>query len=128
MTETAIDLDHFRDLLETQRAQIDQARKAIAVDHSTTLEDAVGDANLSSWGDGDHMGDLATETHDREVEFGLEENADEVLGEIDAALKRIDDGTYGTCEVCGRPIGRERLEARPWATLCIDDQRRQEHG
>jgi DnaK suppressor protein len=128
MSETAIDVDHFRDLLETQRTHIEQARQAIHADHTTTLEDAVGDANLSSFDDGNHMGDLATETHDRELEFGLEENADEVLGEIDAALKRIDAGTYGTCGVCGRPIGKERLEARPWATLCIDDQRRQEQG
>ena len=76
----------------------------------------------------DHLADQATETHDREVEVGLEENGDEVVLEIDAALKRIDDGTYGVCTACGKPIGEERLEARPWATLCIDDQRRLELG
>ena len=47
---------------------------------------------------------------------------------IDAALARIDAGTYGTCERCGRPIGQERLEAIPYATLCIDCKREVERG
>ena len=48
----------------------------------------------------------------------------ETLKEIEAALGRIDDGTYGACQLCGKPIGAERLRALPWARLCIDDQRR----
>ena len=58
----------------------------------------------------------------------LEDNSTHVLAAIDAALARIDDGTFGTCEVCGKPIDEERLEALPWATLCIDDKRKQERG
>jgi DnaK suppressor protein len=46
-----------------------------------------------------------------------------VLAEIDAALRRIDDGTFGACAVCGAPIGEERLEAVPYARLCIEDKR-----
>ena len=126
MTPPDLDLDHFRGLLLMQHAQISRALVAIHTDSSTSLEDATGELNSSSLDD--HFGDLATETHDREVEAGLEENADEVISEIDAALKRIDDGTYGLCAACGKPIGKERLEARPWATLCIDDKRRQEQG
>jgi len=121
-----LDVEHFRGLLVTQREQISRALVAIHADASTSLEDATGELNSSSLDD--HLGDLATETHDREVEYGLEENGDEVVSEIDAALKRIDDGTYGVCASCGQSIGKERLEARPWATLCIDDQRRREHG
>ena len=56
----------------------------------------------------------------------LEENAEHVLSEIDAALQRIEDGTYGTCTHCDGRIPEERLEALPWATLCIDCQREQE--
>jgi len=52
------------------------------------------------------------------------EGAQQTLDEIDAALARIDDGTYGTCQVCGKQIGADRLRAIPWARLCIDDQRR----
>jgi RNA polymerase-binding protein DksA len=64
----------------------------------------------------------------RELDEGLEENADHLLGEIDAALARIEEGTYGLCTSCGKPIGRERLEALPYATLCIDDKRALESG
>ena len=73
-----------------------------------------------------HLGDTATETYDRELGYTLEENSEHVLAEIDAALKRIEDGTYGTCTNCGKEIPEERLEARPWATLCIDCQRERE--
>ena len=64
----------------------------------------------------------------RELDEGLEENADHLIAEVEAALVRIEDGTYGTCAVCGKPIAKERLEAVPWATLCIDDKRAQERG
>jgi DnaK suppressor protein len=73
----------------------------------------------------DRLADSAAVTVDREIESALEENAEQVLAEIDAALQRIDDGTYGSCGVCGRPIGEQRLEALPWARLCIDDARKQ---
>ena len=49
-------------------------------------------------------------------------NAQVLLAEVNAALERLDDGTYGKCAVCGRDIGERRLAALPYATLCIDDQ------
>lgn len=49
-------------------------------------------------------------------------NSQALLSEVDAALERLDDGTYGTCTVCGRDIGERRLAALPYASLCIDDQ------
>jgi RNA polymerase-binding protein DksA len=122
---TNVSTDHFRDLLLSARERIEQARQQLQNDHPGSLTDETGDLVTSSW---DDLGDAATETHDRELDYGLEENADQVLGEIDAALRRMDEGTYGTCEVCGTPIAPERLEARPWATLCIDDQRKREQG
>ena len=67
-------------------------------------------------------------TVDREIDYSLEENESAVLAAIDAALARIDDGTYGRCERCGQEIEEERLEALPYATLCIDDKRREERG
>ena len=51
-----------------------------------------------------------------------------MVAEIDEALARIDAGTYGTCSVCGAAIPEERLDAVPYATLCLDDKRRQEQG
>lgn len=113
-----LDLEHFRSLLETERSRLDHARRA--VHHDGSLLEESGDLAI---GAGDHFADSASETFMRELDEGLEENADHILGEIEAALARIEDGTYGNCAVCGRPIGAERLEAVPYATLCIDDKR-----
>ncbi len=74
------------------------------------------------------MADTATVTVDRELDYSLEENSAHVLREIDAALGRIDDGTFGTCTRCGKPIGEERLEAMPYVTLCIECKRLEERG
>ena len=87
-----------------------------------SIADELGE--LAEGGTDNHLADTATATYDRELDDGLEEGAQQTLAEIDAALQRIDDGTYGICEVCGKPIGAERLAAIPWARLCIDDQRR----
>lgn len=112
------DLEHFRALLEGER---DRLRHALeAVHHDGSLLEETGDLAIGS---GDHLADSASETYMRELDEGLEENADHILGEIEAALARIDEGTYGLCASCGRPIARERLEAVPYATLCIDDKR-----
>jgi RNA polymerase-binding protein DksA len=75
-----------------------------------------------------HPGDLATITLDREIDYTLEENSTQVLGEIDAALLRIEAGTYGTCTNCGGEILVARLDAYPWASLCIDCRRKTERG
>src|SRR5437870_8251366 len=75
-----------------------------------------------------HLGDVATATFDREMATTLEENSTHVLGEIEGALARIDEGTYGICQRCQNAIAEERLEALPWATLCIDCKRKQERG
>ena len=118
-----IDLDRFKRDLEQERARLVGAKAA--VHHQGSLADESGD--LSS-GPGDHLADTATETFMRELDNGLEENAEHLLTEIDGALGRIENGTYGTCVACGKPIGEERLEAVPWATLCIDDKRKQERS
>jgi RNA polymerase-binding transcription factor len=118
-----LDLDRFRTELETERVRLTAAREA--VNHPGSLAEETGE--LAS-GAGDHLGDHASEVFQRELDNGLEENAEHIVSEIDAALGRIESGTYGTCVVCGKPIGAERLEAVPWATLCIDDQRRLERG
>ena len=75
-----------------------------------------------------HLGDSAAVTYDREMDYSLEENSGHVLSAIDAALARIDEGTFGTCERCGKPITEERLEAMPYATKCIDCKRLEERA
>ena len=112
------DLERYRRVLESERDRLLHAVQA--VHHDGSLLEETGDLAIGS---GDHLADSATETYLREIDGGLEENAEHLLVEIDAALGRIDDGSYGLCSVCGRPIGEERLEAVPYATLCIDDKR-----
>jgi RNA polymerase-binding transcription factor len=87
------------------------------------MEDEVDESHSDN-----HLAETASVTIDREIDYSLEENETRVLAAIDAALGRIEDGTYGTCERCGNAIEPERLEALPWATLCIDDKRRDERG
>ena len=119
-----LDTEHFRTLLLEERTRVLAAIDNLHRENPGSLEDETGE--LVVGGADNHLGDIATATYDRELEYGLEENSEHVLAEIDAALKRIEDGTYGTCNTCGKPIGEERLEALPWATLCIDDARRLE--
>lgn len=119
----SLDLERFRHELEGEQARL---RHALAsVNHEGSLIEETGDLAI---GAGDHIADSATDTFMRELDEGLEENAEHLLTEIEGALRRIDDGTYGTCVACGRPIGEERLEAVPYATLCIDDKRGQERA
>ena len=69
--------------------------------------------------DDEHDPEGATIAFERSQIEALARQAEHHLEEIDAALKRVDAGTYGTCEACGTPIGAERLEARPTARVCI---------
>jgi len=117
-----LDLVHFREALEREQARLRHA--ALAVHHDGSLLEETGDLAIGS---GDHLADSASETYMRELDEGLEENAEHLLVEIDAALERIEEGTFGLCTTCGSPIGAERLEAVPYATLCIEDQRAVEH-
>jgi len=113
-----IDVDRFRRELESERDRLQHA--LTTVNHKDSLIEETGDL---AYGSGDHIADSATETFMRELDGGLEENAEHLLVAIAAALRRIDEGTYGLCEVCGRSIDEERLAAVPYATLCIDDKR-----
>ena len=119
---SAIDTDHFRELLVEERRRVVAAIANLHNDHTGTLTDESGEEAAFD----NHLADTATETYDRELDYTLEENSEHVLGEIDAALKRIEDGTYGICTNHGEQIPVERLEALPYATLCIDCQRERE--
>jgi RNA polymerase-binding protein DksA len=119
---SAIDTNRFRDALLEERKRIVAAIDNLHDEHPGSMTDETGEDAVYD----NHLADTATETYDRELDYTLEENAEHVLTDIDAALKRIDDGTYGVCTNCAKQIPEERLEARPWATLCIDCQRERE--
>ena len=121
----SVDLEHFRTVLLEERERVEHAIASLQDDHRGSLEDEVDE--VSGTNDQD-LAQTATATLDREIDYTLEENSTQVLGEIDAALLRIDAGTYGTCTSCGEEIPAARLEAYPWASLCIDCARTLERG
>ena len=101
-----IDTERFRQRLEDERQRVADAIEYLHKENPGSLEDDTGE--LVSGSADNHPADTATETVDREIE---------------AALKRIDEGTYGTCSACGRPVEPERLEHLPWTTRCAQDAR-----
>ncbi len=118
---TPIEVKQFRPLLEAERERIVNAIASLRDDNHRNVDDEVGEL-------GGVGADTASITFDRELDEGLEESAQQSLGQVERALAKLEDGTYGVCERCGKPIGEERLLARPWATLCIDDQRLADRG
>ena len=112
---TTIDTTRFRDALLHERDRVQRALENLHNENPGSVEDETGDETQDQ-----HLGDAATAMHDRSLDYTLEDNEEHLLASIDDALKRIEDGTYGICTNCGRPISEERLEALPWAELCID--------
>ena len=80
-----------------------------------------------SLGYGNHMADDATQAFDQAANLALQRGLGDTLEKVRAALQRFEDGTYGTCQRCGKPIDLARLEALPYATLCIRCQHRSEY-
>jgi RNA polymerase-binding protein DksA len=117
--------DRFRIALLEERGRVESALKYLNSETDGAERDEAS-TELSTADN--HIGDRASETFDRELDYTLEENAEVVIADIDRALARIEDGSYGTCERCGKEIPEERLEARPWANLCIQDQEKEDRG
>ena len=123
---SVVDTAHFRELLVEKRRAVVEALDYLHKEHPGSLEDETGEL-VSSSAD-QHLADTATATVDREIDYTLEASDGRLLAAIDAALGRIENGTYGTCVNCGAQIPPERLEAMPWATLCIECKRKEERG
>jgi len=105
--------------LDDRRAQLLELRSRVLGAAHDIVEGDVDDGELSSAAGDQHLADHASEMVDREVDESLEENAEELVRDIDRALEKIADGTYGTCERCGTTIPQARLDAVPYATLCL---------
>jgi DnaK suppressor protein len=114
-----VNVERFRELLLEERKRVTDAIEYLHKENSNPMSEETPETGLA---------DTATVTIDREMDYSLEGKSAHVLLEIDAALKRIEDGTFGICARCGREIGEERLEAMPYATLCIECKRLEERG
>jgi DnaK suppressor protein len=106
-------IDGLRKRLEDERAELVSQLDAMQIDN---------DNQQTDYGVGNHLADDASELFLRERNIALRGNAEELIAQIDGALKRMDAGSYGTCERCGQPIAAERLEALPYAAYCITCQ------
>lgn len=110
MALTDDQLSELREQLRTERLRILGNIKDLSEEFGTSLSESTEEHGLET-----HIGDQGTNTFLRERDLAIEEHEERLLDEIDAAIKRLDDGTYGICEVDGTPISFERLEALPWA-------------
>src|SRR6476659_1832166 len=116
------ELEHFRDLLLAKRRELvgdmsSMEREALRSTSGSNL------SNLPM-----HMADMGTDNYEQEFTLGLVEKDRQLLREINQALAKIRDGTYGICEGTGKPINKPRLEAQPWARFSIEYARQKEQG
>jgi DnaK suppressor protein len=116
---TTRELEHFRDLLLAKRREL-------LGDMSSMEREALrsGGSNLSNLPV--HMADQGTDNYEQEFTLGIVEKDRELIREINHALAKVQNGTYGICEGTGKPISKARLEAQPWAKYSIEHARMME--
>jgi RNA polymerase-binding protein DksA len=109
-----------------------EKRREIVGDVNEMHDEALKKSRLDATGDLSsmpiHMADLGTDNYEQEFALGLMDSERKLLEEIDAALQRIEEKTYGICEGTGKPITKARLKAQPWARYCVEYARMLEQG
>ena len=112
-----MDATKVRERLEARRHDLERLRETATPDDNGGAPEPSDE--LSHYDQ--HPADVASEVLEREQRFSVVEMAEASLRDLDIAERRLDNGTYGVCEVCGKPIPDDRLEARPETRFCIDD-------
>lgn len=107
--------------LQDARAQLEQMLRELDTATTTLEAEHAGESEELSHFD-QHPADTATELSDADREIAVIEAAREQREQVVAALQRLEDGTYGRCVDCGRPIPDARLQVRPEAARCVEDQ------
>ena len=108
-----------RKLLEAERARLEEVLRTLELE-SLDETQQLSVQELSSVDQ--HIADMGTETFEREKAESIKISMEGQLADIDHALGRLEAGDYGTCEMCGKKIPDTRLQARPAARYCVDDQ------
>ncbi|HHJ53619.1 MAG TPA: TraR/DksA family transcriptional regulator [Caldithrix abyssi] len=114
---TQKDLDHFKKIIQDKKQQVIknlEYLRSVALD--TTSKEASGEHTAYSF----HMADQGTDAMEREKAFLFASRDEKYLKQLEDALSRIENGTFGICRVCGKEIGHDRLEAVPTTTICYD--------
>lgn len=93
-------------------------------DEPDSLRESIGELSAVD----NHPADLGTETFERARDLAVDEHQSNELDQINHALDQIEAGSYGKCEICGKPIPFERLEALPYTTLCVEDAAKVQEG
>lgn len=108
----------------------EKVRLALVAEQAQLCEqlERLESAQYEDIGYSNHIADDATDAFEQTVGVALQRKVEATLEEVERALAKLEDGTYGLCEACGARIDRARLEALPQARYCIDCQSRQEHG
>ena len=112
-----LDLKQIRERLEAKRAELQHDSDTLGPQAHPAPIDYI-EANEGLKDQGDDAIDLEQIEKDRAILV----NDNALLMQVEEALKRLDNGTYGKCMVCGKPIPEKRLEAIPWALLCVEDE------
>ncbi len=118
---TAKEIVGLKGRLEEERSELrDQLTTIEEETFSSSQSELSGDVGLD-----DESADAGTATFEREKDLSIENNVRDLLAKIDRALARIDEGSYGTCERCGKPIEKARIKALPYVDMCIKDAKAQ---
>lgn len=121
ITHTKKELGELRQRLETERAELQEQLTTIEeTSFANSQSDISGEVSFD-----EENADAGTFTFERERDLSIENNVRDLMGKIDRALARMDEGVYGICTRCGKPIEKARLKALPYADLCIKDAQAQ---
>ena len=115
---TKRDQQAYRKRLEAELAELNSQRDDLEEATNASMAEAAGEVGFD-----EEYADAGSYTFERERDLSLVGNVKDLIEKVKHALARIDDGSYGRCEACGKPIEADRLDALPYATLCLADAR-----
>ena len=118
MPREPIVIPNFEGMDKVHYERLIQARDIVSGQMRYHAENALDCSTLEKRGVTTHMADVSSENSRHEMELRLLTEEGDVLGLIEAAIRRLIDGTYGKCQECGEPIAEARLEVRPYAIYC----------
>ncbi len=113
-----MDSEQARALLQDEQRRLVEIKDDLTETRADAQEESVQEPSSYS----QHQADVGSDTFDQEKDLTILDSVEGELADVDHALTRLDQGTYGTCEACGKPIADDRLEAMPATRFCLDDQ------